>query len=605
MTAMTVEAPRDFPAFQNERTRWWIWCAVLGVVIFTGAVRLRLAEVPLERDEGEYAYTGQLMLQGVAPYKEAYFMKLPGTHAMYALGMAIFGQTRGGIHRWLMVVNVTSIVLIFLLGRKLADPLAGLITCAAFGIMSLSVCVFGPIAHATHFVMLFALAGMVVLSKAIESRRGVVYFLSGLLFGLAFLMKQPGALFCIFGALMILWAELRSRPLRWDSVLKRGAMYSCGVALPYLATCFILWRAGVFGRFWLWTVTCVSRYGTAVSLKAGLGNIDYYLAHYLDPSMVLWVLAVGGTMCIYKDREAGTARIFVPALLVFSLMAVCQGLYFRSHYFIMLLPALALGLGVGSSSLRRLILKTGNPAVSPNMPAIAITGTLALVVLGSWRFFFTATPDDVCRRLYYPGEAFIESVQIADYIREHTAADDRIAVFGSEPQIFFYSGRRSATSYIYTYTLLERSPYAKPMQQEMFKQIEDAHPKYVVIVTMPNSFGTRTEAQEQILDRAGKYCRDFYEIDGAVIVPPDKAAEFHWGKEAARVPITAFGFYIFKRKAPVAGNTGMRQRSASQVFLHGGDAADADGGVAGIGTDIGFPMPATLAFLAVGFNDRN
>jgi len=34
---------------------------------------------------GEYAYAGQLILQGVPPYKEAYNMKLPGTYAAYAV----------------------------------------------------------------------------------------------------------------------------------------------------------------------------------------------------------------------------------------------------------------------------------------------------------------------------------------------------------------------------------------------------------------------------------------------------------------------------------------------------------------------------------------
>jgi hypothetical protein len=37
---------------------------VLGLTI---ASRIRLLGIPLERDEGEYAYAGQLMLQGIAP----------------------------------------------------------------------------------------------------------------------------------------------------------------------------------------------------------------------------------------------------------------------------------------------------------------------------------------------------------------------------------------------------------------------------------------------------------------------------------------------------------------------------------------------------------
>ena len=63
---------------------------------FVGFIRVRLLEMPLERDEGEYAYAGQLLLQGIPPYELAYNMKLPGTYFAYAAGMAVFGQTIGG-----------------------------------------------------------------------------------------------------------------------------------------------------------------------------------------------------------------------------------------------------------------------------------------------------------------------------------------------------------------------------------------------------------------------------------------------------------------------------------------------------------------------------
>ena len=65
---------------------------VLGLTI---ASRIRLLGIPLERDEGKYAYTGELMLQGIAPYKVAYNMKFPGT---YAAMMSIVGQTIIGIN---------------------------------------------------------------------------------------------------------------------------------------------------------------------------------------------------------------------------------------------------------------------------------------------------------------------------------------------------------------------------------------------------------------------------------------------------------------------------------------------------------------------------
>ena len=74
------------------------WLAVLLVLVATAAVRARLLSIPLERDEGEYAYIGQLMLQGIPPYQLAANMKLPGTYAAYALLMKVLGETIFGIH---------------------------------------------------------------------------------------------------------------------------------------------------------------------------------------------------------------------------------------------------------------------------------------------------------------------------------------------------------------------------------------------------------------------------------------------------------------------------------------------------------------------------
>src|SRR5271155_5964386 len=66
---------------------------VLLAIIFFGLIRYRLRDMPLERDEGEYAYSGQLILQGIPPYKLAYNMKLPGTYAAYAVIMGVLGET--------------------------------------------------------------------------------------------------------------------------------------------------------------------------------------------------------------------------------------------------------------------------------------------------------------------------------------------------------------------------------------------------------------------------------------------------------------------------------------------------------------------------------
>jgi hypothetical protein len=98
---------------------WWALAAIVFTLVV--AIRIRLFGIPLERDAGEYAYAGQLMLQGIPPYKLAYNMKFPGTYAVYVVVMSIFGQTISGIHLGLLLVNAATAALVFFLSTHKRD----------------------------------------------------------------------------------------------------------------------------------------------------------------------------------------------------------------------------------------------------------------------------------------------------------------------------------------------------------------------------------------------------------------------------------------------------------------------------------------------------
>src|SRR5262245_56007927 len=124
---IAVAEPQDTIETRVQRSRFsfrWEYVAIFLVILLVAGIRYRLRDFPLERDEGEYAYAGQLLLEGVPPYQLAYNMKLPGTYAAYAVILAVFGETPGGIHLGVILVNAASILLLFLIARKLFDPTA-------------------------------------------------------------------------------------------------------------------------------------------------------------------------------------------------------------------------------------------------------------------------------------------------------------------------------------------------------------------------------------------------------------------------------------------------------------------------------------------------
>ncbi len=95
----------------QRRSHWVVWILLTAALAFSFYVRWRLRASPFERDEGEYAYIGQQLLQGIPPFKLAYSMKLPGTSMVYAAMMAVFGQTDVGIHVGFLCINLATIVL--------------------------------------------------------------------------------------------------------------------------------------------------------------------------------------------------------------------------------------------------------------------------------------------------------------------------------------------------------------------------------------------------------------------------------------------------------------------------------------------------------------
>jgi hypothetical protein len=511
-----------------ERRRFslrWEYVAICLVILLISGIRFRLRDFPLERDEGEYAYAGQLMLQGIPPYQLAYNMKLPGTYAAYAVIMAVFGETPAGVHAGLIVVNSVSIFLLFLMVRRLFDPLAAVIAGASFGLFTIRPLVLGLAAHATHFVTLFALLAIWILFLALGSNRLLLYFASGLSFGLAFLMKQPGIFFGIFGGLYLCLREWPGPDQRRAFVGKLAA-YSAGTIVPYALTSLILWRAGVFAKFWFWTVSYARAYGTEQAPFKGLQQFANRVELQKEHILFFFFLTVLGMISFLWNKKIKPHTLFVIGLLGFSFLSISVGLYFRGHYFIMLYPALALLTGVGLSALADLLRRL---RLKPLVAALLFGLAFANALYADRQIYFKDSARQACRDVYGPNP-FPEALEIAAYIQAHSSPEDRIAVMGSEPEIYFYAHRHSAAGYIYTYALVENQPYGRVMQDEMIREVESVKPLYVVYVLSRDSWDTRSGADTHIFDWTDAYVRGNYTLVG--IADGGNRDVYRWGYEA-------------------------------------------------------------------------
>jgi 4-amino-4-deoxy-L-arabinose transferase-like glycosyltransferase len=522
------------PPRQGLASRLLPWLCVLGVIAVVALVRVRLMHVPLERDEGGFAYTAQWMLQGVPPYRNAYDMRLPGTYLAYAAFLAVGGESAAAIHLGLLLVNALTVVLVFLLARRLFDDATSAVAAAgAWAVLSLGSGVLGLAAHTTHFVVLPVVAACILLARSPEQKSTATLGLAGLLMGVAFATKQHAVFFGLFAGAWICAREWTRQPRDWRRSAGRIAAYSLGCVLPFAFVCAAAWRIGVFERFWFWTVTYAAEYAAELSPGAGLTVLRMLLPGVIGPAIALWLLAALGALAVLVQPPLREARAFTLGLLVASVLAVIPGFKFRAHYFIVLLPALALLVGAAIGTFRDALSRAGAT------PAVATLGAGALLAAALahpiWleRVAFFRLPPELVSRAWYGSNPFPESLAIADYLRAHTSPDTRIAVIGSEPQIYFYAKRRAATGYLYMYGLTEAQPFALEMQQDLIAELEAAKPEYLVLVNVEFSWARHPDSPTALFDWYRLYAQRYYETVGVADLVEPLHTEYRWD-DAAR-----------------------------------------------------------------------
>lgn len=229
------------------------------------------------------------------------------------------------------------------------------------------------------------------------------------------------------------------------------------------------------------------------------------------------------------------------ALLAASAIAILPAREFRPHYFLLYWPVVALGFGCGVRALAELA--AARQAVAPateveQRMTFAWRGALLmpLLALGAivWPLYraadFLLSKSHVeLSRTFYGLEPFTEMPAIAEYLKRNSTPADRVAIFGSMPQLFFLAERRSATGHMYLFPLLEAHEYAPQMQQSMISEITRAQPKFLVIV---KDYYVMPYTRREIFEWTERYQRRHYQLMGLAVVKSPTETILKWEDKA-------------------------------------------------------------------------
>ncbi len=466
--------------------------------------------MPLERDEGEYGYGAQLLLQGKGLYENVYSLKWPGIFWSYAGILLIFGQTALGIHLGVLILNIATAFMVYKAAIHLVSRVPAVTGALAYLIFTVQRELQGITANSEHFVIFYFSIALLLIFKYRSRLKLRFLFWAGIFSGFAFLNKQHAVGYVLAGAGMLLLFEIERA--NFKSAIKTLTIYTSGLIIPLVATLLWVFSFDNFERFWFHTVIYAREYVTLITFDEAWCELSKRIIENLTVNPILWG---GFFLSIILLPVLGIApkcwKILYP-LLFGAIIAMSIGFYFRPHYVIFMSLAGSLFIAVTFEFISHKL--SGTVATT-----VFVIGTLSYFMLEK-EYLFEWDSNWTSYQMYY-GYPFREARIVGDYLEAESQPGDRVLVIGAEPQINFYARRKSVTGYIYTYPFFENHPFAEGMSNEWTEQIRSDHPEYIVLMGHWKTYVNRENAMfRKIWKFSGSFISDnHYQLIGEMDLP--------------------------------------------------------------------------------------
>ncbi len=485
---------------------------LLAAVVFLG-VRVPLLGLPLERDEGEYAYVAWRMLEGDIPYLTAFDQKPPAVFAVYLGALLLGGHSALAIHGLLLVWSAATAWLIHTLVRRVAGGLAAALAVLVFALAGADPTLGATAANTELFLLLPMVGALLAALRGLEAEDWRWWLLSGGLGAAACWFKQVAGLNALFVTLLAVALPSARGDRGVDVWIARLGWLVLGALVVSLPV-FLAFAAAGAARPFLDAVFLHNlAYAQQRTLSEGLDNLAWNLLRQAPGLGAVWLLALIGLLAPGPRRT----RALLGGWLLFSAAGVAVGIQFRPHYFVQALPALAALAGVGGAALLERSL--GLAPLPRSLALVALLGVLLGPALHARRDALFAGSSEAAARAIYGMNPFPESPAIARYIERTSEPHESVFVVGSEPQILFHARRPSATRYIFFYPLTGGYPDALERQREAMAQVRASRPRYVVWAHVATSLLTSEDTEPWIFAATDEMLRREYRLE--FLLKPD------------------------------------------------------------------------------------
>jgi hypothetical protein len=476
------------------------------LILIVAAIRAPLFSIPLERDEGEYAYIAWRLTHNELPYRDWVDQKPPAVFYVYRLALSLPFEPVRAIHLVGFLFVAASTCALFFLGLGFLEPFWAWLGAVLFALLSVDPLMEGTAANTELFMLCPLILSVVLFFGVAKARpRRSLMAVVGALIGIAVMFKQVAIVNWFL--LVALYPVFSPREMRWRHTLSFIACSAAGLLGVGVLVVLYFWRRGALHEFVYNVFTHNLEYIGAVGAWERLEYCWGTLMILARTQIIVWVFAAAGLIGLFLSGRRKLS-FFLSGWLITSAIGVSASGYFFPHYFQQLLPPLTLTAAAGAQCLATISVGTIVPVWGRRAALSLSLAILPIVTL--WPYLFTYTPAEAVRKIY-PGNFFAEMPEFARRIETITSPEKPVFIFGAEPELLFYSHRPSATRYIFLFPLY--GPYSNTHERQVAaaQEVERAHPSTVVY--LPNALFFVSETDQYFTEWSFFYLRDNFYLD--------------------------------------------------------------------------------------------
>lgn len=510
-------------------------------------IRSKFLYIPFERDEGIYGYYGKLLLEGKIPYKDFYEQKFPGLFYFYAFMVSIFGDTVKGLHTGFMYLNILTVVLIYFTSKILYTPIAGLISATTFAFVSLTPELSGFTVQAEHGVAFFISGGLLFYALYNTQKKWYYNFLMGVSFGFAIMTKTSGLFLVLWGGVILILDFLFSDNKTFKKLIIQISTYSTGVFLIIGSFFLLIYVKGSFQDMIFWTYEIPKNYVSKIPFDDGIKYFTYSKNAIVQNYKFFWYHSLLAVLLSLLKTVSWQQKFFGITLLVFSFFTIVPGFYFYGHYWIQTIPGLSIVTGLTYYT----IISLANKFLkiqSIKYVYLSVFALLTYTHISALKSYYFKPNYERILRTVYGNNPFPESMEIGNWINANSKPEDNIVLLGSEPQIYFYTKKRSPSRHAYFAAIVDNVPQHKEWQREFVKDVEKANPKYLVYFNHPISLFVQPNTDKYVFEWANTYVNSNYHLVGLVDMIEGQHSSYLWREQIGNYkPVSQNIIYVYER----------------------------------------------------------